>query len=83
MPLLPDSFLPAQSILESISRGALALISLLLVVLLGGILKGIFYTNVVGGGDSTDSHQKDNCANCGARIREDAETCTYCGEPGE
>lgn len=81
MPLPPDILLPAQSTLESVSRGALALVSLLLVVLLGGILKGIFYTNVVGGGDTTDSHLKVNCANCGARIREDADSCDYCGEP--
>lgn len=81
MPLPPDNLLPAQSIMESVSRGALALISLLLVVLLGGILKGIFYTNVVGGGSSTDSHLKVNCSNCGARIREDDDSCDYCGDP--
>lgn len=80
MPVPLDVLLPIQSTLESVSRGALALVSLLLVVLLGGILKGIFYTNVVGGGDTTDSHLKVNCANCGARIMEDAGRCDHCGE---
>lgn len=80
MSLPPDIILPAESTLESVSRDALALVSLLLVVLFGGILKGIFYTNVVVGTDTTESDVKTNCGNCGARIPEDASVCAYCGE---
>ena len=81
MTIPADAILLAESTLESASRSLLYIVSIVLVVLLGGILKGIFYTNVVGGTDTTQSDAKTNCANCGARIHEDASVCEHCGEP--
>lgn len=81
MPLLAESVLPAQATIESISRTLLLLVSIVLVALLGGIIRGLFYTTVVGDTDTTNSESKHNCPNCGARIREQSTECDHCGEP--
>lgn len=72
--------LPLSS-LAAISPGLLTLISLLLVVLAGLILKGIYDTTVVDDEDPSEGEPWRPCPHCGAQVPDDQPTCGHCGEP--